>query len=65
MKELDVVKLVAPLSDSIPVGSEGVIVHAYNDHHYCVEFCDDHGCTIECIDVPESKLELAFSYEKH
>ena len=52
MKELDVVRLVQELQ-SIPVGTEGTIVHKYDDSMYEVEFFNKDGDTLDVVTTPK------------
>ena len=62
MKELDVVRLVQELQ-SIPVGTEGTIVHKYDDSMYEVEFFNKDGDTLDVVTTPKSAIELIKSYK--
>lgn len=62
MKELDVVRLVQELQ-SIPVGTEGTIVHKYDDSMYEVEFFNKDGDTLDVVTTPKSAIELIKSYQ--
>ena len=53
MKELDVVRLVQEFN-GFPVGTEGTIVHKYDDSMYEIEFFDKSGNTLE-VDDPFQK----------
>lgn len=55
MKELDVVRLVQEFN-SFPVGTEGIIVHKYDDSMYEVEFFDKSGNTLEVVTTPKQVL---------
>lgn len=59
MKELDAVRLVQELH-GIPVGTEGTIVHKYDDSMYEVEFFGKIGETLDVITAPKQVLELIF-----
>lgn len=63
MKELDVVRLVQELQ-GIPVGTEGTIVHKYDDSMYEVEFFNKSGDTLDVITTPKSAIELIKSYKQ-
>lgn len=63
MKELDVVRLVQELQ-SIPVGTEGTIVHKYDDSMYEVEFFNKDGDTLDVVTTPKSAIEPIKSYKK-
>ena len=62
MKELDVVRLVQELQ-GIPVGTEGTIVHKYDDSMYEVEFFNKSGDTLDVITTPNIAIELIKSYK--
>ena len=62
MKELDVVRLVQELQ-GIPVGTEGTIVHKYDDSMYEVEFFNKDGDTLDVITTPKIAIELIKSYK--
>ena len=57
MKELDVVRLVQEFN-GFPAGTEGTIVHKYDDSMYEVELFDKQGNTIDVITTPQKMLEL-------
>lgn len=57
MKELDVVRLVQEFN-GFPVGTEGTIVHKYDDSMYEIEFFDNSGNTLEVVTTPKQVLEL-------
>lgn len=57
MKELDVVRLVQEFH-GIPVGTEGTIVHKYDDSMYEVEFFNTGGDTLNVVTTPKQVLEL-------
>lgn len=59
MKELDVVRLVQEFH-GIPVGTEGTIVHKYDDSMYEVEFFSKIGETLDVLATPKQVLELIF-----
>lgn len=61
MKELDTVKLLCNFNN-ISVGTEGCIVHEYDEATFEVEFFDTNGDTIEVITTPKEFLELVASY---
>lgn len=61
MKELDVVRLVQDFQ-GIPVGTEGTIVHKYDDSMYEIEFFSKDGDTLDVVTTPKSVIELAKSY---
>ena len=62
MKELDVVRLVQEFH-GIPEGTEGTIVHKYDDSMYEVEFFSKAGETLDVITTPNSVIELAKSFK--
>ena len=62
MKELDVVRLVQELQ-GIPVGTEGTIVHKYDDSMFEVEFFSKDGDTLDVVTTPKDVIELAKSYK--
>ena len=62
MKELDVVRLVQELQ-SIPVDTEGTIVHKYDDSMYEVEFFSKDGDTLDVVTTPTSAIQLIKSYK--
>ena len=62
MKELDVVRLVQELQ-GIPVGTEGTIVHKYDDSMFEVEFFSKDGDTLDVVTTPKNVIELAKSYK--
>lgn len=57
MKELDVVRLVQEFN-GFSVGTEGTIVHKYDDSMYEIEFFDKSGNTLEVVTTPKHVLEL-------
>ena len=57
MKELDVVRLVQEFN-GFPAGTEGTIVHKYDDSMYEVELFDKQGNTIDVVTTPQKVLEL-------
>ena len=62
MKELDVVRLIQEFQ-GLPVGTEGTIVHKYDDAMYEVEFFSEAGDTLDVIATPKSVIELSISYK--
>ena len=58
MKELDIVRLVQEFQD-IPVGTEGTIVHKYDDSMDEVEFFRKDGSTLDVVTTPKSMIELS------
>ena len=62
MKELDVVRLIQEFK-GLPVGTEGTIVHKYDDSMYEVEFFSKDGNTLDVITTPKSMIELSKSYK--
>ena len=58
MKELDIVRLVQEFQD-IPVGTEGTIVHKYDDSMYEVEFFRKDGSTLDVVTTPKIMIELS------
>lgn len=61
MKELDVVRLIKDF-EGMAFGTEGTIVHKYNDHTFEVEYFDDEGDTIDVFTTTKDVLELVQSY---
>lgn len=57
MKELDVVRLLQEFN-GFPAGTEGTIVHKYDESIYEVEFFDKSGNTLEVVTTPKQVLEL-------
>ena len=57
MKELDVVRLLQEFN-GFPAGTEGTIVHTYDDSMYEVELFDKQGNTIDVVTTPRKVLEL-------
>ena len=57
MKELDVVRLTKEF-EGLPVGTEGTIVHKYDESMYEVELFDKQGNTIGVVTTPQKVLEL-------
>ena len=57
MKELDVVRLLQEFN-GFPAGTEGTIVHKYDDSMYEVELFDKQGNTIDVVTTPRKVLEL-------
>ena len=55
MKELDVVKLIQEFN-GLPIGTEGTIVHKYDDVVFEVEFVDTNGDTIDVFTTPKEVL---------
>lgn len=62
MKELDVVRLVQEFK-GLPVCTEGIIVHKYDDSMYEVEFFDNDGDTIDVFTTPIEVIELLIEYK--
>lgn len=62
MKELDVVRLVQEFN-GFPLGTEGTIVHKYDDSMFEVEFFSKDGDTLEVVTTPKDVIELAKSYK--
>ncbi|MGM9666160.1 MAG: DUF4926 domain-containing protein [Eubacteriales bacterium] len=62
MKELDVVRLVQEFN-GFPIGTEGTVVHKYDDSMYEVEFFNKDGSTIGVITTPKNVIELLISYK--
>ena len=62
MKELDVVRLVQEFN-GFPLGTEGTIVHKYDDSMYEVEFFNKDGDTLDVVTTPKNVIELAKSYK--
>ena len=62
MKELDVVRLVQEFQ-GFPVGTEGTIVHQYDDSMYEVEFFSKDGDTLDVVTTPTSAIQLIKSYK--
>ncbi len=62
MKELDVVRLVREFQ-GFPMGTEGTIVHKYDDSMYEVEFFNKDGDTLDVVTTPKNVIELAKSYK--
>ncbi|MBQ7119297.1 MAG: DUF4926 domain-containing protein [Oscillospiraceae bacterium] len=57
MKELDVVRLTNEF-EGMTIGTEGTIVHKYNDHTFEVEYFDAEGDTIDVFTTTDDILEL-------
>ena len=55
MKELDVVKLIQEFN-GLPLGTEGTVVHKYDDVMFEVEFVDTNGDTIDVFTTPKEVL---------
>lgn len=62
MKELDVVCLINEFK-GLPLGTEGTIVHKYDDSMYEVEFFSKDGVTLDVITTPKSVIELTKPYK--
>ena len=62
MKELDVVRLVQEFN-GFPLGTEGTIVHKYDDSMFEVEFFSKDGDTLDVVTTPNDVIELAKSYK--
>lgn len=62
MKELDVVRLIQEFN-GLSIGTEGTIVHKYDDSMYEVEFFSKDGNTLNVVTTPKSVIELAKSYK--
>ena len=62
MKELDVVQLVQEFH-GFPVGTEGTIVHKYDDSMFEVEFFSKDGDTLDVVTTPKDVIELVKSYK--
>lgn len=63
-KELDIVKSVRDLSETIPKGTKGAIVAVYGSDKpaFEVEFVDEEGETIDILTVMKEDLELILEY---
>lgn len=61
MEEIDVVRLTKEY-ENIPAGTEGTIVHKYNDSVFEVEFVDSDGDYIDPVTIPADVLELIWQY---
>ena len=55
MKELDVVKLIQEFN-GLPIGTEGTVVHKYDEVMFEVEFVDTNGDTIDVFTTPKEVL---------
>ena len=55
MKELDVVRLTKEFN-GLPIGTEGTVVHKYDDVMFEVEFVDTNGDTIDVFTTPKEVL---------
>ena len=55
MKELDVVKLIQEFN-GLPIGTEGTVVHKYDDVMFEVEFVDTNGDTVDVFTTPKEVL---------
>ena len=55
MKDLDVVKLIQEFN-GLPIGTEGTVVHKYDDVMFEVEFVDTNGDTIDVFTTPKEVL---------
>ena len=62
MKELDVVRLVQEFN-GFPLGTEGTIVHKYDDSMFEVEFFSKDGDTLDVVTTPKDVIELDKSYK--
>jgi len=62
MKELDVVRLVQEFK-GLPVCTEGIIVHKYDDSMYEVDLFDNDGDTIDVFTTPIEVIELLIEYK--
>ena len=62
MKELDVVRLVQEFN-GFPLGTEGTIVHKYDDSMYEIEFFSKDGDALNVITTPKSAIEPIKSYK--
>jgi len=62
MKELDVVRLVQEFN-GFPLGTEGTIVHKYDDSMFEVEFFSKDGDTLDVVTTPKDVIELVKSYK--
>lgn len=62
MKELDVVRLIQEFK-GFPIGTEGTIVHKYDDSMYEVEFFSKDGNTLDVVTTPKSVIELTKPYK--
>ncbi len=60
-KEFDVVEAVKPLSNKVEIGERGTIVYCYNENLFIVEFINEQGETLDCIDVFKEDIKLIFS----
>ncbi len=61
MNELDSVKLNKDFQN-ISNGTEGVIVHKYNNKNFEVEFFDNNGDTIDVVTISKEYLDLIEKY---
>ena len=55
MKELDVVRLTKEF-EGLPAGTEGTIVHKYDDSMYEIEFFSKDGDALNVITTPKRRL---------
>lgn len=62
MSELDIVRLIKEF-EGMAIGTEGTIVHKYNEHAFEVEFFDDKGDTIDIFTTTKDVLELVCPYQ--
>lgn len=63
MNELDCVRLARPFED-LDAGTEGAIVHKYNDEDFEVEFFDTSGETIGVYTISSVYLEVTVPYTR-
>lgn len=61
LKELDVVRLIKSFDD-LEKGTQGIIVHKYDDCNFEIEFIDGNGKTIDVVTTPKDVIELVLSY---
>ncbi len=61
MNELDSVKLNKDFQN-ISKGTEGTIVHKYNNENFEVEFFDKNGDTIDVVTISKEYLDLIEKY---
>lgn len=62
MKELDVVRLIQEFN-GLSIGTEGTIVHKYDETMYEIEFFSKDGNTLDVVTTPISVIELVKTYQ--
>lgn len=65
IQELDGVELIQDHSPTLTKGMRGTVVHEYRSAApvVLVEFADEHGVTIEIVDIPRTFLRVFWKFK--